>query len=118
MTAKLLAFGLPLLALSACNVERDAGNDTTTLSVDEQKVGQTVDETGNVLKDAAGDVRNAADRAGPVLQNAARDAGNAADRAGEDIARGADRAGDRIENGADRAAGEVREETRDNPPRR
>lgn len=102
---KKLLLGAPLLALAACNVERDPGNDTTTLSVDENQVDQTLDETGNALQDAAGELGEAADKAGPVLRDAAGDVGNAAERAGQSI-----------ENGADRAASEVREETRDNPP--
>ena len=106
MNAKLLTFAVPLLTLSACNVERDAQNDTTTLSIDENKVDQGLDQAGNALEGAAGEVKNAAQDAGPVLENAASDIGDAASRAGQ-----------KIENGADRTAGEIREETRDNPPR-
>lgn len=102
MTRNILFLGLPLLALSACNVDRDAGNDTTTLSVDEQKVDTTLDQAGNLAEDAAGEVKQAADKAGPVLKDAAQDVGNAADRAG-----------DKIENGADRAGAEVRQEGRE-----
>ena len=105
MNRSLLALALPLLALSACNVERDAANDTTTLSVDEQQVDSAVDQAGNALEGAAGEVKDAAQKAGPVLEGAARDVGQAAEQAGESV-----------ENGAERAAGEVREETRDNPP--
>ena len=105
MTRSILLLGLPLIALSACNVSKDAENGTTTISVDKDRVDAAADEAGNALEGAAGEVRNAADRAGPVLENAAEDVGAAASRAG-----------DRIENGADRAAGEIREETRDNPP--
>jgi hypothetical protein len=106
MTLRTSALFLPLLALAACNVERDPGNDTTTLSVDEQQVERTADQAGNLVEGAADEVQEAARNAGPVLEDAARDVGNAADRAG-----------DSVENGANRAAGEVREETRDNPPR-
>lgn len=106
MTARLLILGLPLLALAGCNVERDPGNDTTTLSIDENQVDQGLDQAGNALQGAAAEVGNAAENAGPVLEGAARDVGDAAERAGQGI-----------ENGADRAASEVREETRDNPPR-
>ena len=106
MNRLIAATALPLLALAACKVERDAGNDTTTLSVDEQKIEQTVDQAGNLAEGAAGEVQEAARNAAPALEEAARDVGNAAEQAGESI-----------ENGAERAAGEVREETRDNPPR-
>lgn len=105
MTPK-IALAFPLLALAACNVERDAGNDTTTLSVDEQKIEATADQAGNLAEGAVDEVQEAARNAAPALKEAGRDIGNAADRAG-----------DSIENGADRAAGEVREETRDNPPK-
>ena len=105
MTRSLLILALPLVALSACNVERDAGNDTTTLSIDGNQVEGAVDQAGNALQGAAGEVQEAATNAGPVLENAASDVGNAAAGAGRSI-----------ENGADRAAGEIREETRDNPP--
>lgn len=97
-------FALPL-ALTACNVERDAGNDTTAITVNEQRVDSTVEDAGNLLEGAAGEVREAADEAAPVLKDAARDVGNAAERAG-----------DTIEAGAEGAARGVREENRDNPP--
>ena len=107
MTRATFLLALPLLALGACNVERDAANDTTTLSIDGNKVEDLADDAGNVAERAAGEIGNAAEQAGPVLENAAEDVGNAASRAGQSI-----------ENGADRAAGEIREETRDNPPSR
>jgi hypothetical protein len=106
MTRNLLALPFLVLGLAACNVERDAANDSTTLSVDEQKVEGAADQAGNLVEGAADEVQEAARNAGPVLEDAARDVGNAAERAGESV-----------ENGADRAAGEVREETRDNPPK-
>jgi hypothetical protein len=93
------------LALAACNVERDAANDTTAISVNDQKVESTVDDAGNLLEGAAGEVREAADEAAPAIKDAARDVGAAADRAG-----------DKIEAGAEGAARGVREEARDNPP--
>ena len=93
------------LALAACNVERDAGNDTTSISVNDQKVEGTVDQAGNLLESAAGEVQQAANEAAPAIKDAARDVGDAANRAG-----------DKIEAGADGAARGVREEARDNPP--
>jgi hypothetical protein len=101
-----LAFALALpLSLAACNVERDAGNDTTSISVNDQKVEGAVDDVGNAFKDAAGEVKQAADKAAPAVKDAADDVGNAANRAG-----------DKIEAGAEGAARGVREESRDNPP--
>lgn len=95
------------LALAACNVNRDAANDTTTLSVDEQKVEGAVDQAGNALEGAAAEVQDAAERASPALENAADRVGDLGQQA--DAAEGADRA---AENGAERAAGEVRNVTR------
>jgi hypothetical protein len=92
-------------ALAACNVERDAANDTTAISVNDQKVEGAVAGVGNALEDAAGEVRQAADEAAPSIEGAARDVGTAADRAG-----------DKIEAGAEGAARGVREESRDNAP--
>ena len=105
MTRLSLLIALPL-ALAACNVERDAGNDTTSISVNDQKVEGAVDDVGNALEDAAGEVKQAADKAAPAIKDAASDVGNAAERTG-----------DKIEAGAEGAARGVREETRDNPPR-
>lgn len=100
------AFVLALpLSLAACNVERDPGNDTTSISVNDQKVEGAVDDVGNALEDAAGEVKQAADKAAPAIKDAASDVGNAAERTG-----------DKIEAGAEGAARGVREETRDNPP--
>ena len=93
------------LALAACNVERDPANDTTAISVNEQKVEGTVDQAGNFLEGAASDVKQAADKAAPVIKDAARDVGDAAQRAG-----------DKVEAGAEGAARGIREEARDNPP--
>ena len=104
MTRLPLLIVLPL-ALAACNVERDAANDTTAISINEQKVGTTLDQAGDIAENAAAEVQDAARDAAPAIKDAARDVGNAADRAG-----------DKIEAGAEGAARGVREESRDNPP--
>lgn len=93
------------LALAACNVERDLGNDTTAISVNEQRVEGTVDQAGNLLEGAAGELQQAAEEAAPAIEDAARDVGNAAERAGATV-----------EAGAEGAARGIREESRDNPP--
>lgn len=105
MTPRIAALCFPLLALAACNVEQDGANDTTTLSIDKDRVEQTVGDAGNAVEGAAGEVQEAARNAAPALEEAGRDIGNAAERAGQGL-----------ENGADRVGAEVREETRDNPP--
>ena len=93
------------LALAACNVERDAANDTTAISVNEQRVEGTLDRAGDLAENVAGEVKEAADKAAPAVEDAARDVGAAADRAG-----------DKIGAGAEGAARGVREEARDNTP--
>jgi hypothetical protein len=100
-----ILLALPL-GLAACNVERDSANDTTAISVNEQRIEGTVDQAGDVLANAGDELKQAADEAAPAIKDAARDVGSAADRAG-----------DKIEAGAEGAAQGVREETRDNPPR-
>ncbi len=79
---------LLVLALAACNA-RDEGNGTTVISVNgeavEQGVEQGMEQAGNALESAAGEVEQAADRAAPVLENAAEKTGAAAERAGERV---------------------------------
>jgi hypothetical protein len=104
MTRLPALLALPL-ALAACNVERDAANDTTAISLNEQKVESTLDRAGDLAENAAGEVKQAADKAAPAVEGAARDVGAAANRAG-----------DKIEAGAEGAAQGVRDEARDNPP--
>ena len=104
MTRLPVLFALPL-ALAACNVERDAANDTTAISINEQKIDGTLDRAGDLAENVADDVQEAAENAAPAIEGAARDVGNAASRAG-----------DKIEAGAEGAARGVREEGRDNPP--
>ncbi|GAA4038857.1 hypothetical protein GCM10022281_19620 [Sphingomonas rosea] len=99
MNRALLLAVLPL-GLAACNVERDAGNDTTSVSVNEAKVDRTLDKAGDAIKGVANDVKDAARDAKPGLEKAANDAGDTLKQAG-----------DKIENGADRAATDVRRET-------
>lgn len=104
MTRLPVLIALPL-ALAACNVERDAANDTTAFSINEQKVETTVGEVGDAVANAGDELKDAAGKAAPVIKDAASDVGNAADRAG-----------DKIEAGAEGAARGIREESRDNPP--
>ncbi len=61
-----IAFELPLLLLGACDVDRDAQNDTTTLQVDEDAARNTAatvaDEAGDIAGHIANDVSQTADR--------------------------------------------------------
>lgn len=83
MTRPLLA-AAALFALAGCNA-RDDGNGSTVLSVDRNAVEAGLDEAGNAVGQAAGDVREAAQEAGPAIGNAAERTGAAAERAGERI---------------------------------
>lgn len=89
MTRTMLLTGAALLALAACNT-REEGN-STVISVDQNAVEQTVDQgldqAGNALEAAAGEVEQAAEKAGPALENAAEKTGAAAERAGERVER-------------------------------
>jgi hypothetical protein len=56
----------PLLLLGACNVDRDAGNDTTTVSFNEDVAENTLQDVGNAAENIGGaianDVSESADR--------------------------------------------------------
>ncbi len=87
MTRTMLLTGAALLTLGACNT-REEGN-STIISVDrnavEQTVDQGLDQAGNALEGAAGEVKQAAEKAGPAIENAAEKTGAAAERAGERV---------------------------------
>jgi hypothetical protein len=83
MTRTILLAGSALLTLTACNT-REEGN-STVISVDQNAVEQGVDQAGNALGAAAGEVQNAAEKAGPALENAAEKTGAAAERAGDRV---------------------------------
>ena len=51
----------PLLLLGACNVERDAGNDTTTLSFNEAVAANAAEDVGNAAAEIGGTIANEAE---------------------------------------------------------
>ena len=54
-----IAFALPaLLLVSACNVSKDEGNGTTTLSFNEAEAANTLDAVSNDAKEAGGEILN------------------------------------------------------------
>ena len=61
-----ILLAVPLLVLGACNVDRDAGNDTTTVSFDESAAANAADDVGdaaqNIGSAIATDVEQAADK--------------------------------------------------------
>lgn len=59
----------PLLLLGACNVQKDAGNDTTTLSFNEDLAKNTVADVGNAAENLGQDVANEADQTADKIHN-------------------------------------------------
>jgi hypothetical protein len=61
-----ILLAVPLLLLGACNVDRDAGNDTTTVSFDESAAANAADDVGdaaqNIGSAIATDVEQTADK--------------------------------------------------------
>jgi hypothetical protein len=54
-----IILALPLLAaLAACNVERDAANDSTTLEFNEERIGEAADDVGNAVESAGEAIQN------------------------------------------------------------
>ena len=49
-----LFIAAPLLLLCACNVDRDAGNETTTLSFNEAVAQNTLEDVGETRRISAG----------------------------------------------------------------
>ena len=52
----------PLLLLGACNVDRDTGNDTTTLSFNEAVAENTLEDVGNTAENIGGAIVNEAEQ--------------------------------------------------------
>ncbi|MFC7537596.1 hypothetical protein ACFQPG_09480 [Sphingomonas sp. GCM10030256] len=83
MTRKSLLLAVTsILLLGACDVSRDATNDTTTLSVDEDRVANTAEDVGNLAGRAADEAGEALQNAGPAIENAAETVGERAERVG------------------------------------
>ena len=53
-----IAFLLPLMLISACNVSKDEGNGTTTVSFNEDEAANTLDAVGNDAREAGGAILN------------------------------------------------------------
>jgi hypothetical protein len=79
----------PLLLLGACNVDRDAGNDTTTVSFNEDVAENTLADVGNAAENIGGAIANEAEETADKVENkvgdvdvdvnVSRDTGNRAD---------------------------------------
>lgn len=59
----------PLLLLGACNVQKDAGNDTTTLSFNQDLAENTIADVGNAAENIGADVANEADKTADKIHN-------------------------------------------------
>jgi hypothetical protein len=59
----------PLLLLCACNVDRDAGNETTTLSFNEAVAQNTLADVGETAENIGGAIANEAEQTAEKVEN-------------------------------------------------
>ncbi|HEY0711213.1 MAG TPA: hypothetical protein VGF45_00965 [Polyangia bacterium] len=59
----------PLLLLGACNVDRDAGNDTTTVSFNEDVAENTLEGVGAAAENLGGAIANEAEQTAAKVEN-------------------------------------------------
>ena len=64
-----ILMAVPLLLLSACNVDRDAGNDTTTVSFNEEVAANTLEDVGNTAENIGGAIANEAEQTAAKVEN-------------------------------------------------
>ena len=88
---------LPLLLAAACNVSKDAANDSTTLSIDQNKIENAGDALLNEAAQATEVAANKIENAGPELENSAA---TIKERAGR-VADKAEALGNRVESKVD-----------------
>ncbi|HEU0284832.1 MAG TPA: hypothetical protein VFR52_06800 [Sphingomicrobium sp.] len=60
---------VPLLLLGACNVDRDAANDTTTVSFNEEVAANTLEDVGNTAENIGGAIANEAEQTAAKVEN-------------------------------------------------
>jgi hypothetical protein len=60
---------IPLVALSACDVDRDAANDTTTIELNEAEAQNIAEDVGNTAQDIGGAIANEAEDAAAKIRN-------------------------------------------------
>jgi hypothetical protein len=58
-----------LLALGACNVSKDAANNTVSVTLNEQEAGNAANDAGNTIQNIASDVGNEASNLGDKVKN-------------------------------------------------
>lgn len=59
----------PLLLLGGCNVDRDAGNDTTTVTFNEDVAENTLEDVGNAAENIGGAIANEAEQTADKVEN-------------------------------------------------
>ena len=64
-----LLIAAPVLLLCACNVDRDAGNETTTLSFNETVAQNTLEDVGETAENIGGAIANEAERTADKVEN-------------------------------------------------
>ena len=64
-----ILLAVPLLLLGACNVDRDAGNDTTTVSFDESAAANTAEDVGQAAENIGGAIAADVEQTADKVQN-------------------------------------------------
>ena len=64
-----MLIALPLLLVAACDVDRDAANDTTTIELNEAEAQNIAEDVGNTAEDIGGAIANEAEDAAAKIQN-------------------------------------------------
>ena len=64
-----ILFALPLLLVAACDVDRDAANDTTTIELNEAEAQNIAEDVGNTAENIGGAIANEAEDAAEKIQN-------------------------------------------------
>ena len=64
-----MLIAVPLLMLGACNVDRDATNDTTTVSFDESAAKNTAEDVGAAAENIGGAIANDVEKTADKVQN-------------------------------------------------
>ena len=64
-----ILIAVPLLMLGACNVDRDSGNGTTTVSFDESAAANTAEDVGAAAENIGEAIANDVERTADKVQN-------------------------------------------------
>ena len=64
-----ILIAVPLLLAAACNVQRDANNDTTTVAFNEDVAANTLEDVGNAAESVGGMIANDVERTADKVQN-------------------------------------------------